>query len=246
MVIGQSQMMLLRAIFCHPWDSVVVFYAEEKVMEQFRQKIVNCAGALNMPIPHLESTLIPPLDQTNSIAKFARELNLDSMRNDIEVNENDMLFYSGTVLHIRCLTTTLNFENILAYDNEKGFFTIGKLDNVFGDFELTMGNFLDINNVKIRKGKNQQGVDFISIGSIGGDWQTTSVHIDKIEFSNDVLNIFWKGGRQSSSQRKKIVKDCHLLKRIFGHYTVINRNLPLEVDRLIRSGYIPILMEEEE
>ena len=113
MVIGQSQMMLLRAIFCHPWDSVVVFYAEEKNMEQFRQKIVNCAGALNMPIPHLESTLIPPLDQTNSIAKFARELNLDSIRNNIEVNENDMLFYSGTVLHIRCLTTTLNFENIL-------------------------------------------------------------------------------------------------------------------------------------
>ena len=49
----------------------------------------------------------------------------------------------------------------------------------------------------------------------------------------------------TSHQRKKVVSDCHLLKLKFGHYTS-HRNLPPEVERLIRQGYIPRFEEEEE
>ena len=84
-----------------------------------------------------------------------------------------------------------------------------------------------------------------SFKSAGGKWKTKSKHIDKIEYSDDVLYVFWKKV-PSSTQRKIIVNDCHLLKLNFGHYTVAHRNLPPEVERLIRQGYIPRLEEEEE
>ena len=238
-------MLLLRAIFCHPWDSVIMFYADEKNLEKFREKFVKCAGALNKPVPHFESAKIPPLDQTNSIIQFADKFNLDYISQRIEVNKNDMLFYSGTVLHLRCLITLLNFETILSYDNDRGFLAIGNSDKEFGNLELTIETFLEINNASISKENREDSAEFISLASVGGEWQTKSVYIDKIEYTNGVLNIFWRKV-PSSTQRKKIVRDCHLLKHNFGHYTVAHHNLPPEVERLIRLGYTPRLEEEEE
>jgi hypothetical protein len=245
LVLGQSEMLLLRAIFCHPWDSVIMFYADEKNLERFREKIVKCAGALNKPVPHFESSEIPPLDQTNSISQFADALNLDSIGQTIEVNKNDMLFYSGTVLHLRCLITLLKFETILAYDNSRGFISIGNSEKEFGNLKLTMKIFLETNSASIVNKTKKNGMNYISLESVGGKWKTKSKHIDKIEYSDDVLNVFWKKV-PSSTQRKIIVNDCHLLKLNFGHYTVAHRNLPPEVEGLIRSVYTPLLEEEEE
>tara|TARA_B110001452_G_scaffold248299_1_gene234953 strand:+ start:1120 stop:1869 length:750 start_codon:yes stop_codon:yes gene_type:complete len=245
LVLGQSEMLLLRAIFCHPWDSVIMFYADEKNLEKFREKSVKCAGALKKSVPHFESAKIPQLNQTNSIIQFAEKFNLDSISKRIEVSKNDMLFYSGTVLHLRCLITLLNFETILSYDHDRGFFAVGNSDEELGNLELTIKTFLEINNVSILNKKRRDITDTISIASVSGEWETKSPYMDKIEYSNDVLNIFWNMV-PTSRQRKKIVSDCHLLKLKFGHYTVAHRNLPPEVERLIRQGYIPRLEEEEE
>lgn len=245
LVLGQSEMLLLRAIFCHPWDSVIIFYAEGKTTEKFSEKIVKCAGALNKPVPHFESAEIPPLDQTNSIVQFAEKFNLDSISKRIEVNKSDMLFYSGTVLHLRCLITLLNFETILSYDNDRGFLAIGNSDEEFGNLELTIKTFLEINNASILNKSPEDSTGSISLASVSGEWETKSPYIDKIEYIDDVLNIFWRKV-PTSTQRKKVVRDCHLLKLNFGHYTVAHRNLPPEVERLIRSGYTPRLEEEEE
>ena len=245
LVLGQSEILLLRAIFCHHWDSVIMFYADEKNLEKFREKFLKCAGALNKPVPHFESAEIPPLDQTNSIVQFAEKINLDYINKRLEVNKNDMLFYSGTVLHLRCLITLLNFETILSYDNDKGFFAIGNSDEEFGNLELTTKTFLDINNASILNQSPEKRTGPISLASVSEAWQTKSTYIDKIEYTNDVLNIFWRKV-PTSTQRKKVVRDCHLLKLKFGHYTVAHRNLPPEVERLIRSGYTPRLEEDEE
>ncbi|MEK9731474.1 MAG: hypothetical protein VW230_06920 [Candidatus Poseidoniales archaeon] len=245
LVLGQSEMLLLRAIFCHPWDSVIMFYADKIKLERFSEKILKCAGSLNKPVPHFDSYEIPPLDQTNSITQFAHALNLDSIGQRIEVNKNDMLFYSGTVLHLRCLITLLKFETILTYDNSRGFISIGNSEKEFGDLKLTIKIFLETNSASIVNKTMKKGMKYMSLISVGGNWETKSLHIDKIEYSDDVLYVFWKKV-QSSSQRKKVVSDCHLLKLKFGHYTVAHRNLPLEVERLIRQGYIPRLEEEEE
>lgn len=214
-------------------------------MEKFSEKIVKCAGALNKPVPHFESAEIPPLDQTNSIVQFAEKFNLDSISKRIEVNKNDMLFYSGTVLHLRCLITLLNFETILSYDNDRGFLAIGNSDEEFGNLELTIKNFLEINNACILNKSSEDSTGSISLASVSKEWQTKSQYIDKIEYTNDVLNIFWRKV-PTSTQRKRVVRDCHLLKLNFGHYTVAHRNLPPEVERLIRSGYTPSLEEDEE
>lgn len=238
-------MLLLRAIFCHPWDSVIMFHADERNLERFREKIEKCAGSLNKPIPHFESSVIPPLDQTNSMSKFADALYLHSIDQTIEVNKNDMLFFSGTVLHLRCLITLHKFESILAYDSDRGFFGIGASDKEFDDFKLTMKTFLEINNASILHNSKKDGTNFISLESVDSEWGTKSSYIDKFEYSNDVLNVFWKMV-PTSGQRKKVVGDCHLLKLKFGHYTVAHRNLPPEIERLIRQGYIPRLEEEEE
>lgn len=238
-------MLLLRAIFCHSWDSVIMFYADEKNLESFREKIVKCAGALNKPVPHFESSEIPPLDQTNSISQFADALNLDSIGQTIEVNKNDMLFYSGTVLHLRCLITLHKFETILTHDSDRGFFAIGNSHKEFDNLKLTMKTFLEINSASIKSKTKEDDTNFISLASVDGKWETKSNYIDKIEYFNDVLNIFWNMV-PTSGQRKKIVSDCHLLKLKFGHYTVAHRNLPPEVERLIRQGYILRLEEEEE
>ena len=245
LVLGQSEMLLLRAIFCHPWDSVIMFYADEKKLERFREKIEKCAGALNKPVPNFESSEIPLLDQTNSISQFADAFNSDSIGQIIEVNKNDMLFYSGTVLQLRCLITLHKFRTILTYDSDRGFFAIGNLDKEFDNLKLTIKTFLEINNASISHGTKTDGTKFISLTSVDGDWGTKSNYIDKIEYSNDVLEIFWNMV-PTSHQRKKVVSDCHLLKLKFGHYTVSHRNLPPEVERLIRQGYIPLLEEEEE
>lgn len=245
LVLGQSEMLLLRAIFCHPWDSVILFYADEENLEKFREKFVKCAGALKKPVPHFESAKIPQLDQTNSIIQFAEKFNLDSISKRIEVSKNDMLFYSGTVLHIRCLITLLNFETILSYDNDRGFLAVGNSDEELSNPKLTIKTFLEINNACILNKSRRDITDTISLASVSGEWETKSAYIDKIEYIDDVLNIFWRKV-PSSTQRKKIVRDCHLLKLNFGHYTVAHRNLPPEVERLIRSGYTPRLEEEEE
>ena len=195
-------------------------------------------------MPHFESSEIPP-SQTNSISQFAEAFNLDSIGQTIKVNKNDMLFYSGTVLHLRCLITLHKFETILTYDSDRGFLGIGNSDVEFYNLKLTIKTFLQINNASIVHKTKEDGTNFISLASVDGEWGTKSSYIDKIEYSNDVLNIFWKMV-PTSGQRKKVVSDCHLLKLKFGHYTVAHRNLPPEVERLIRSGYTPRLKEEEE
>ena len=126
-------MLLLRLQFFAIKDSVIMFYADEKKLERKRwgEKIEKCAGALNKPVSHFESSEIPPLDQTNSISQFADAFNSDSIGQIIEVNKNDMLFYSGTVLQLRCLITLHKFRTILTYDSDRGFFAIGNLDKEF-------------------------------------------------------------------------------------------------------------------
>jgi len=244
-VLGASPMLLLRAVFCHPWDSVVLLYADSKNMEGFKRKIKHCADALKKPMPLVQCSRIPSLDQHNSIAKFAAEINFDSMKISPETKQNDILFYSGTVLHLRCIATLLRFESILAYDNDKGFFTIGKQNHQFAEINLTIKTFFEINNVRMKKKRDGDSKEYVSLRSSDSAWKTRSKYLNKVEYINDMLHISW-AKPPSSTQRKIIAKDCHLLKRIFGHYSIAHQNLPPALERLIRYEFISETMEEEE
>ena len=54
----------------------------------------------------------------------------------------------------------------------------------------TIKTFLEINNASILHETKTDGTKFMSLESVDGDWGTKSNYIDKIEYSNDVLEIF--------------------------------------------------------
>lgn len=226
-------MLLLRAAFCHPWDSIVLFYGELKEVELFKEKMKSYADFFDKPMPTVKCSQIPRLDRLHSLSQFAIEINSESMDKAIEVKEDDILFYSGTVLHLRCLATLLNFRTMLTYDDEKGFLAIGEQKLRFLDISLTLEAFLGFNRAFINESKVNITQEYISIQSISNRWSTKSKYLKKVEYINDILHINW-AKPPTSNQRKIIAKDCHLLKQIFGHYSIAHHNLPPSVERLMR------------
>ncbi len=206
-------------------------------------EIYSKRNGLNLPT--VESFEIPPVDALNSLSDFIQKIVASMPKNTLQVDKNDVLFYSGTVLHIRCLATLHNFKTMLLHDTKLGFHTTGDLEVQFDKVSLTLQDFLEVNQMIMTTESAHDDRSYVSLHSKDGSWKTKSKYLLNVEFTNDKLNLYW-GKPPTSTQRKFVALDCHELKEHFGQYTIVHHNLPPAIDLLMRySSEIEIEEEEE-
>jgi len=244
-VMGTSSTLLLRAVFCWKWNSVVLFYTDNKEVEIFRKKLAIYSKRHELSLPAIECFEIPPVDALNSLSDFIQKIVASMPNNTLQVDKDDVLFYSGTVLHIRCLATLHNFKTMLLHDTKLGFHTTGDLEVQFDKVNLTLQDFLEVNQMIMTTKSAHDERTYVSLHSKDDSWKTKSKYLLNVEFTNDKLNLYW-GKPPTSTQRKFVALDCHELKEHFGQYTIIHHNLPPAIDLLMRySSEIEIEEEEE-
>ena len=69
-VMGTSSTLLLRAAFCKPWTSVVLFHTDDKNVEIFRNQMRIYSKRNGLALPTIEGFEIPPVDTLNSLSDF--------------------------------------------------------------------------------------------------------------------------------------------------------------------------------
>ena len=67
-VMGTSSTLLLRAAFCKPWTSVVLFHTDDKNVEIFRNQMRIYSKRNGLALPTIEGFEIPPVDTLNSLS----------------------------------------------------------------------------------------------------------------------------------------------------------------------------------
>ncbi len=244
-VMGTSSTLLLRAAFCKPWTSIVLFHTNDRNVEIFRNQMRIYSKRYGLALPTIEGFEIPPVDSLNSLSGFIEKIAASMPKNKLQVDNNDVLFYSGTVLHIRCLATLHNFRTMLLHDTKLGFHTTGDVELQCDKVSLTLQDFLEINQMIMTIENSVDERSYVSLHSKDDSWKMKSKYLLNMEFTKDKLNLYW-GKPPSSTQRKFVALDCHELKEHFGQYTIIHHNLPPAIDLLMRSSSDFENEEEEE
>ena len=214
-------------------------------MEIFRNQMRIYSKRNGLAPPTIEGFEIPPVDTLNSLSGFINKVVASMPKNRLQVGNNDVLFYSGTVLHIRCLATLYNFRTMLLYDTKVGFHTAGDLELQCDKISLTLQDFLEVNQMNMTTKNSGDERSYVILRSKDDSWRTKSKYLLNTEFTNDKLHLYW-GKPPSSTQRKFVAMDCHELKEHFGQYTIIHHNLPSAIDLLMRYSSDFENEEEEE
>ena len=244
-VIGTSSTLLLRAAFCKPWSTIVLFHTDDRNVEIFRNQMRIYSKRNGLALPTIEGFEIPPVDTLNSLSDFMEKIVASMPKNLLQVDDNDVLFYSGTVLHIRCLATLHNFRTMLLHDTKVGFHTTGDLELQCDKVSLTLQDFLEVNQMIMTTRHSGDERSYVILRSKDDSWETKSKYLLNTEFTNDKLHLYW-GKPPTSTQRKFVAMDCHELKHQFGQYTIIHHNLPPAIDLLMRYSSDFENEEEEE
>ena len=94
-VMGTSSTLLLRAAFCKPWSSIVLFHTDDRNVEIFRNQMRIYSKRNGLALPTIEGYEIPPVDTLNSLSGFMEKIVASMPKNRLQVDDNDVLFYSG-------------------------------------------------------------------------------------------------------------------------------------------------------
>ena len=235
---GTSTALLLRAIFCNPWGKVVIYSSNSSNVGETKIRIDRLAEQTNTIIPDLEVVEIPSLDKSTNMVEMFQEFSALNDLPPLEM-ERDILFYSGTTLHVRGLATIRGFSSIMVYDRDVGFKTVGHLQHEFGDLAFDKVTFFSIYDAA--ENSSEEGEDsWQEIHFRNGEY-TRSKKLRTIRYHNGIIEFEWDKAA-TATQRKKIAKDCLMLEEIFGVYSVRHLGLDSQILRLRR---FPALLDEE-
>ena len=97
---GTSSTLLLRAAFVLDLRCI---HTDDKNVGTFRNQMRIYSKRYGLVSPTIEGFKIPPVDTLNSLSSFIEKIAASIPKNRLQVDNNDVLFYSGR--YIRCLAT---------------------------------------------------------------------------------------------------------------------------------------------
>lgn len=234
---GKSPFLWIKAILSHEWSKVRIYTYHEI----FEQTIRICSELTTFSDSELEVVAIQGLASANSMRKYSKEFEED-LNQFKTVEEDVILFYSGTVPHLAILVSKLNYRSLMKFHS--GTFIIsGHIEDSIDEYGLDLDQFFKLQGYILAMKK---GTTSLTSKDTGGVSVFKSDRITNMELSYfGKIQIDWKEPK-TSGQRKKTVAEILQLIVLFGRHSIEHNIDDPIIENWLKNVNMPFETEREE
>lgn len=234
---GKSPFLWIKAVLSNEWSKVKIYTYQEI----FEQTILICAKLNEISDCKMEVVAIQGLESVNSMERFSVEFERDLDRFK-PVEEDVILFYSGTVPHLAILVSKLNYRSLMKFHSGK-FIVSGHIEKSIDEYKLDLDQFFKLQGYSLIREKSNTS---LALDDTAGEIIFKSNIITNIELSYfGKIQIDWKKP-VSSGQRKKSVSGILQLIELFGRHSIEHNIEDPIIENWLKNVNMPFEMESEE
>ena len=230
-IAGFSTVLLLKAMKAQKYSEVVIYTSKKDELNRTLSKV----GGL----PPLAFIEIPHLDDFHSTEDYAANFRLRlALLKDVD--EDDILFYSGTPLAVSFLFMARNFKSYMSYNSaDEVFVCQGVINDVIRDrFLPSLHELLRIHGLK------HKGAPINELRTIGSPRKQPIIQFEDIKIVGSIIEITM-ARPHTSGMRKKAMHQIFNLRSIIGaHSMKIIVEDPI-LSEWVNGIYTPWAGEEE-
>ena len=126
---GRSPFLWIKAVLSHEWSKVKIY----TYYEIFEQTMRICAELQKRSDCEMEVVAVQGLESLNSMERYSIEFERDLDRFK-PVEEDVILFYSGTVPHLAILVSKLNYRSLMKFHSGK-FIVSGHIEKSIDEYK---------------------------------------------------------------------------------------------------------------
>jgi len=236
-VVGFSPMLLLKAMKAKKWSEVVLYTSDQKALEKVFENVKK--------LPPINYIRIAELNDTTSIQDYLSTFRLAMSLLD-EVNDDDVLFYSGPAMAIAVAYLMRGFSTYMTHDaRNRRFVCYGAKNDHFDDqFFPSKEEFLRLHGLEVITPKDGDGnpSNSLEIKTLPKKGKQVSVmkHIKEIKLAFFGIQVILNKPA-TSGQRKTAIFDVFKLRAYIGSHA-----LKTYVDDEILAGWVNGLYRREE
>ena len=236
-IVGFSPMLLLKAMKSHNWSKVVLYTSDQEALKKVFKNVKK--------LPPINYIRIAELNDTTSVEDYLSTFRLAMSLLD-EVNDDDVLFYSGPAMAIAVAYRMRGFSTYMTHDARNGrFVCYGAKEDHFDDqFLPSKEGFLGLHGLEVVTSEDKDGkpTGRLEIKTLPIKGQQISVmkHIKEIRLTFFGVQVILHKP-STSGQRKAAIYDIFKLRAYIGPHA-----LKTYVDDEILAGWINGLYLPEE
>ena len=233
---GKSPFLWIKAILSHEWSGVRL-YTYDDVSVQTQQIIEKLQNLTN-----IEMELVPVvgLESQFSMEEYAEKLDEDLVRLE-PVEEDAVLFYSGTIPQLAILVSRLGYKSLMRFQSGE-FLCTGKINLSIDEYYLDIVQFMMLLGYRLSR---QEGTTALN-ESESGERVFKTTRILNIKLSNfGKIMAEWRKP-DSSGSRKRTVSEIIQLNALFGRHLIENSVDDLIIQDWLKNVNMPFQAESEE
>ena len=234
---GRSPFLWMKAVLSNEWSKVKI-YTHREIIEQ---TIRICGELLKLSNCEMEVVAVQGLESANSMEEYSIEFEKDLDRFK-PVEEDVILFYSGTVPHLAILVSRLNYRSLMKFHSGK-FIVNGHIEKTIDEYELDLDQFFKLHG-------------YSQVLERGNTSLILRDAADEIIFkSNEIMNIElsyfgkilidWKKPESSGQRKKSVARILHLIE-LFGRHSMEHNIEDPIIENWLKNVNMPFEMESEE
>lgn len=234
---GKSPFLWIKAALSHEWSKVRIYTYHEI----FEQTMRICAELQKLSQCEIEVVAVQGLESVNSMERYSIEFEreLDRFK---PVEEDVILFYSGTVPHLAILISKLNYRSLMKFHSGK-FIVCGHIEKSIDEYKLNLEQFFKLQGYSLVREKSNTS---LALDDTAGEIIFKSNIITNIELSYfGKIQIDWKKP-VSSGQRKRSVVGILQLIELFGRHSIEHNIEDPIIENWLKNVNMPFDMESEE
>jgi len=234
---GKSPFLWIKAVLSNEWSKVKIYTYHEI----FEQTIRICAELEKLSHCEMEVVAVQGLESVNSMERYSIEFERDLDRFK-PVEEDVILFYSGTVPHLAILVSNLNYRSLMKFHSGK-FIVSGHIEKSIDEYEFDLDQFFKLQGYSLVK---KRGNTSLTLRDAAGEIIFKGDKITNVELSYfGKILIDWKKP-ESSGQRKKSVAGILQLIELFGRHSMEHNIEDPIIENWLKNVNMPFEMESEE
>tara|TARA_B100001287_G_C22628482_1_gene503836 strand:+ start:153 stop:878 length:726 start_codon:yes stop_codon:yes gene_type:complete len=233
---GKSPFLWIKAILSHEWSRVRL-YTYDDIFVQTQQIIKKLQNLRN-----IEMDLVPVvgLEPQFSMEEYVEKLDDDLVRLE-PVEEDAVLFYSGTIPQLAILVSRLGYKSLMRFQSGE-FLCTGKINVAIDEYYLDIVQFTMLLGYRLSRQEETTALE----ESKSGERIFKTTRILNIKLSNfGKIMVEWRRP-DTSGQRKRTVSEIIKLNALFGRHLIENSVDDLIIQDWLKNVNMPFQAESEE